>query len=73
MPAAKAAEKGDALMCQTCGLVVVVDEVCGCVEEHEIVCCSVPMKPVGARTATRKAAAKAKAKAAPRTKAKLRK
>lgn len=37
--------KGSALSCETCGMAMVVDEVCGCVEVHEIICCGVPMKP----------------------------
>ncbi len=45
MPATQMAEKGDRLACQICGLVVVVDTACGCVEEkHEIICCDAPME-----------------------------
>jgi len=36
--------KGDYLVCDVCGFAVVVDEICGCVETHEILCCSEPMK-----------------------------
>ena len=48
-PAKKAAAKGktkagDAYACQVCGLAVTVDEVCGCVEACDIICCSTPMK-----------------------------
>jgi hypothetical protein len=57
-PAKKAAaaktDKGDYLVCDVCGFAVIVDEICGCVETHEILCCSEPMK---------KKAAKAKPKA----------
>jgi hypothetical protein len=38
------AKKGQAYECHVCGLRVVVDEVCGCVEEHALICCSKPMK-----------------------------
>jgi hypothetical protein len=32
-----------ALQCGVCGYRVVVDEACGCVEEHVLVCCNQPM------------------------------
>jgi len=38
-------KKGDAYKCTVCGLVVSVDEVCGCVETCDILCCEKPMKP----------------------------
>jgi hypothetical protein len=38
------AKKGAALRCGICGYRVIVDEVCGCVEEHVLVCCGQPMK-----------------------------
>ena len=31
--------------CGVCGFRVVVDEVCGCVDEHVLVCCNKVMKP----------------------------
>jgi hypothetical protein len=37
---AKAAPK---LECRVCGYRVIVDETCGCVEEHVLVCCGQPM------------------------------
>ena len=37
-------KKGQAYECHVCGLRVIVDEVCGCVEEHALICCSKPMK-----------------------------
>ncbi len=43
-PVKKAALKGQAYECEVCGLAVVVDEVCGCVEAHEIICCGEAMK-----------------------------
>ena len=63
MPATrtKSARKGDELRCEVCGLSVVVDEICGCAEAHEIICCDVPMK-TSKRSAAKKTAAKPKAK-----------
>jgi hypothetical protein len=37
------AKKNPALECAVCGYRVVVDEVCGCAEEHVLVCCGKPM------------------------------
>ena len=53
-PAKKAARRGktnpgDAYSCEVCGLAVTVDEVCGCTEAHELICCSEPMKKSRAR------------------------
>ncbi len=43
--AAKAATKvGDAYVCGVCGLAVTVDEVCGCADACDIICCETPMK-----------------------------
>ncbi len=76
------AKKGDLLSCDACGLVVVVDEACGC-ETAAVVCCGKPMAQ-GKMAATRakklatakkpaakavKAPAKAAAKAEPAKKA----
>lgn len=41
---ARKSVKGNSLECNVCGLVVVVDEDCGCVEEHVILCCNKAMK-----------------------------
>jgi biotin carboxyl carrier protein len=38
------AGKGDRLYCELCGLVVSVDEACGCVEVCDIVCCGQEMQ-----------------------------
>lgn len=38
------ARKGESYSCQSCGLVVTVDEECGCIDACEIMCCDVPMK-----------------------------
>ena len=32
-----------ALSCEVCGYRVIVDEECGCVEEHVLLCCDQPM------------------------------
>jgi hypothetical protein len=49
------AKKGEKYQCDECGLIVVVEDPCGC-ETVELLCCEKPMKPV-------KAAAKSKPKA----------
>jgi len=41
----KSVKKGDAYKCSVCGLVVTVDEVCGCVDTCDIICCDKQMKP----------------------------
>jgi rubrerythrin len=43
--AKKAVKEGDVYKCSVCGLAVTVDEVCGCVDACDIVCCEKPMKP----------------------------
>ena len=40
----KANKKGDTYECRVCGVRIIVDEVCGCVEEHTFICCQKPMK-----------------------------
>jgi len=42
--AAAKVKKGDAYECGVCGYRLIVDEVCGCVEEHVYICCEKPMK-----------------------------
>ncbi len=37
------APKGPAYECRVCGFRVVVDEACGCTEEHALICCNQPM------------------------------
>jgi hypothetical protein len=44
-PAKKGVKKGDVYECGVCGLAVTVDEVCGCVDYCDIICCEKPMKP----------------------------
>ena len=41
----KRAKKGDRYTCSVCGMAVVVDELCGCVDFCDIVCCSKQMMP----------------------------
>jgi uncharacterized ferredoxin-like protein len=40
------AKKVPALQCGICGYRVVVDQACGCVEEHVLLCCNQPMTKV---------------------------
>lgn len=40
----KKVTKGSSYSCEVCGLVVSVDEVCGCVDYCDIICCGEPMK-----------------------------
>ena len=42
--AKKGVKKGDVYKCSVCGLAVRVDEVCGCVDMCDIICCETPMK-----------------------------
>lgn len=42
----KSVKKGDVYKCGVCGLAVRVDEVCGCVDMCDIICCEKQMKPV---------------------------
>ena len=45
------AKKGDAYECSVCGYRLVVDEVCGCSEEHVYICCEKSMKKKRAKKA----------------------
>ena len=40
----KAVKKGEVYKCGVCGIAVSVDEVCGCVDTCDIICCEKPMK-----------------------------
>jgi hypothetical protein len=40
----KGVKKGDAYQCTVCGLAVTVDEVCGCIDACDIICCEKQMK-----------------------------
>ncbi|MEW5902604.1 MAG: hypothetical protein AB1715_14150 [Acidobacteriota bacterium] len=44
-------KKGEAYECGVCGYRLVVDEVCGCEEEHVFVCCEKPMKKKAGKAA----------------------
>ncbi len=37
-------KKGTTYECRVCGYRIIVDEGCGCAEEHVFVCCGQPMK-----------------------------
>ena len=39
----KKVKPGDQYSCEVCGIVVSVDEACGCVEPYDIVCCGQQM------------------------------
>ncbi len=50
--AAKKAKKPAAkpkLECRVCGYRVIIDETCGCAEEHVLLCCGQPMKKAAAK------------------------
>ncbi len=38
-------KKGSQYTCSACGLAVTVDNVCGCVEACDIICCDKEMQP----------------------------
>jgi hypothetical protein len=40
---AKGLKKGSQLVCNECGLVLMVDEACGCDEFCDVICCGEPM------------------------------
>ena len=40
----KGVKKGEGYKCSICGLAVTVDEVCGCADVCDIICCEAPMK-----------------------------
>jgi hypothetical protein len=42
------AKKGDSYSCGVCGYRLVVDDACGCAEEHVFLCCDRPMKKAAA-------------------------
>ncbi len=43
-PKKKAVVKKPKMVCGVCGMRVVVDKACGCVEEHALICCGQPMQ-----------------------------
>ena len=52
--AKKKIDKGDSYVCEVCGLAVSVDEVCGCVDVCDIICCGRPMKERKSKVKTAK-------------------
>ena len=54
--------KGQSYTCRVCGYRVVVDETCGCAEEHVFLCCGESMKAAAAKKPARRPAAKKAAK-----------
>jgi hypothetical protein len=42
--AVRKTKKGEAYKCGICGYRIIVDEACGCAEEHVFLCCEQPMK-----------------------------
>ena len=47
-------KKGEGYACEVCGFSVIVDEACGCEEEHVFLCCDKPMKKAAAKKAPAK-------------------
>ncbi|MEE8329387.1 MAG: hypothetical protein V3R54_05600 [Thermodesulfovibrionia bacterium] len=43
--AGKKIKKGARYECSVCGMAVRVDEVCGCIDTCDIICCEKQMKP----------------------------
>ena len=57
-----ASKKGERYKCEQCGLIVLVEDACGC-QTCDLICCSAPMKPVKlAASAKPKTKSKAKPK-----------
>jgi len=40
----KGVKEGDTYKCSVCGLAVTIDEVCGCADVCDIICCETQMK-----------------------------
>jgi len=38
-------KKGSGYVCSVCGLAVTVDNICGCVDTCDIICCGKTMRP----------------------------
>ncbi len=56
-----AKKKGERYKCDECGLVLLVEDECGC-DDCDVVCCGAPMKPFKVEKKTVMAKAKAKTK-----------
>jgi hypothetical protein len=59
---AQKTDPGKSYACRVCGYRVVVDEACGCAEEHVLLCCGQPMKVEAAKKPARRPAARKAAK-----------
>jgi hypothetical protein len=59
-------KKGDRYKCDECGLVIFVEEPCGC-ETTEITCCGEPIKSLAAQKEKPKASSKANPKPSSKT------
>ena len=51
--ARKKTARGDTYVCGVCGLAVVIDETCGCIDFCDIICCEKQMKPKVAKAKTK--------------------
>lgn len=40
-----AVKKKPKMVCKVCGFAVTVDTACGCMDEHPLICCGMPMTP----------------------------
>ncbi len=56
-----AKKKGEKYKCDECGMVIVVEDACGC-EDCDVVCCGAPMKQVKQEKIKPKSKPKAKPK-----------
>jgi hypothetical protein len=56
-----AKKKGEKYKCEECGLVILVEDVCGC-DDCDIVCCGAPMKQVKEQKSKPKPKTRAKTK-----------
>jgi hypothetical protein len=54
-------KKGEKFKCEECGLIVLIEDPCGC-EPCDLICCGEQMKPVKAAKAKPKPKGKAKPK-----------
>jgi hypothetical protein len=43
--AKKTTKQGEGYQCTVCGLAITIDEVCGCMDACDIICCEKQMKP----------------------------
>jgi hypothetical protein len=65
-PKRKVPVKGEKLVCETCGLRIIVDKVSGVVAFEELICCGAPMK-AKTKSAKKKDSVAEKAPAAKKT------